>query len=251
MKHRSGDPGFVTARPVAHRGLHDAARGIIENMPAAIDAALAGGFAIEVDLQASADGEAMVFHDFTLDRLTQRSGPVGALTAAALAQVPFKATADRMMRLSDLLDRVAGRVPLLIEIKSDFSGDTRLAAHAAQVVAAYDGPAALMSFDPAQVETVRMAAPAVPRGIVAEHRYDHPDWSALPARARFCLGNLLHWPRSRFQFVAYRVADLDALAPRLARRLGPPLLAWTVRTPQDRAQAQHRADQMIFEGFVP
>lgn len=214
MKHRSGDPGFVTARPVAHRGLHDAARGIVENMPAAIDAALAGGFAIEVDLQASADGEAMVFHDLTLDRLTQRSGPVGALTAAALAQVPFKATADRMMRLSDLLDRVAGRVPLLIEIKSDFSGDHL-------------------------------------RGIVAEHRYDHPDWSALPARARFCLGNLLHWPRSRFQFVAYRVADLDAPAPRLARSLGLPLLAWTVRTPQDRAEAQHRADQMIFEGFVP
>jgi glycerophosphoryl diester phosphodiesterase len=251
MKSRSGDFGFLTARPVAHRGLHDAGRGVVENMPAAIDAALDGGFAIEVDLQASADGEAMVFHDFTLDRLTERAGPVRALAAAALTEVPFKGTAERMMRLSELLDRVAGRAPLLIEIKSDFSGDTRLAVRAAQVVAAYDGPAALMSFDPAMIETVRRAAPAVPRGVVAEHHYDHPDWTALSARSRFCLGNLLHWPRSRFQFVAYRVADLGAPAPRVARGLGVPLLAWTVRTPQQRTQAARGADQMIFEGFVP
>ncbi|MFG1358249.1 glycerophosphodiester phosphodiesterase family protein [Xanthobacter pseudotagetidis] len=245
------DLGFLTARPVAHRGLHDAARGVIENSPSAVDAALAGRFAIEVDLQASADGEAMVFHDFTLDRLTERAGPVRALTAAALREVPFKGTGDRMMRLGDLLERVARRAPLLIEIKSDFSGDTRLAARAARVIAAYDGPAALMSFDPELIETVRRVAPSVPRGVVAERRYDHRDWSALSARRRFCLGHLLHWPRSRFQFVAYRVADLDAPAPRLARSLGLPLLAWTVRTPQDRAQAGQRADQMIFEGFVP
>ncbi|MEP9347645.1 glycerophosphodiester phosphodiesterase family protein [Xanthobacter sp. KR7-225] len=245
------DPGFLTARPVAHRGLHDAARGIVENSASAVDAAMAGGFAIEVDVQASADGEAMVFHDFALDRLTAACGPLNALAADALRAVPFKATADRMMRLSDLFDRVAGRVPLLIEIKSDFSGDTRLAARAAQLACAYGGPVALMSFDPAMVAAVHAAAPTVPRGMVAERHYRPPGWPAVTARRSFCLGNLLHWPQSRFQFVAYRVADLDAAAPRLARGLGMPLLAWTVRTPDERAQAMRGADQMIFEGFVP
>lgn len=251
MTHHLGRLAFLTARPVAHRGLHDAARGIVENAPSAIDAAVAGGFAVEVDVQASADGEAMVFHDFTLDRLTAGTGPLRALDAAALSQIVFRGTADPLMRLPDLLDRVAGRVPLLIEIKSDFSGDTRLAARAAALVAAYNGPAALMSFDPRMLATVRETAPAVPRGIVAEHHYRCPDWDRLSAPRRLCLGHLLHWPRSRFQFVAYKVADLDAPAPRMARALGFPLLTWTVRTQEERARAARRADQIVFEGFVP
>lgn len=242
---------FLTARPVAHRGLHDAKAGIVENTPSAVGAAVAAGYAIEVDIQLSADGEAMVFHDFTLDRLTQGAGPVSALGAEELEEVPFKGTTDRMMRLVDLLEQVRGRAPLLIEIKSAFTGDTRLAARAARLVAAYDGDAALMSFDPAMVATVGEEAPAVARGIVAELHYDHAEWAALPGSARFALGHLLHWPHSRFQFVAYKVADLGALAPRLAHLLGMPLLAWTVRTPADVALVRRHADQMIFEGFRP
>ncbi|MFS8038417.1 glycerophosphodiester phosphodiesterase family protein [Xanthobacter sp. AM11] len=246
-----GDLHWLTARPVAHRGLHDAARGIIENAPAAMDAAIAAGLAIELDLQASADGEAMVFHDFTLDRLTAETGPVAARTAAELAGIAFRGTPDRILPLPQLLARVAGRVPLVIEIKSAFDGDTRLAARAAQLVAAYGGPAALMSFDPEMLVEVRRRAPAVVRGIVAEGRYGAPEWPRMGTLEGFCLANLLHWPRSRFQFVNYRVADLGGAAPRLARRLGVPLLTWTVRTPEQRALAARRADQMVFEGFRP
>src|SRR4051812_13219109 len=108
-------PDWLTARPVAHRGLHDAARGIIENMPGAVQAAVAGNFSIEVDIQLSADGEAMVHHDNALGRLTEGTDALLGKTAAELKAVPFKGTAERMMTLSDLCTLVAGRVPLVIE----------------------------------------------------------------------------------------------------------------------------------------
>ena len=102
-------PDWLTARPVAHRGLHDRARGIIENMPGAAQAAIAGNFAIEVDMQLTADGEAMVHHDDALGRLTEGSGALLGKTAAELKAVTFKDTAERMMSLGDLCD--AGRRP--------------------------------------------------------------------------------------------------------------------------------------------
>src|SRR5882757_9473503 len=119
-------PDWLTARPVAHRGLHDLARGIIENMPGAIRAAIDGNFSIEVDLQLTADGEAMVHHDDALGRLTEGSGALKDKTAAQLKQVVFKDTPERMMSLGDLCTLVAGRVPLVIEVKSHFDGDRKL-----------------------------------------------------------------------------------------------------------------------------
>src|ERR1700726_474421 len=115
-------PDWLTARPVAHRGLHDNAAGVVENTASAFAAAIVGGFAIETDLQISSDGEAMVHHDFALGRLTLGSRPLGsrqlaAMTAAGLKEVPFKATADRMMTLGELLNFVGGRTPMLIELK--------------------------------------------------------------------------------------------------------------------------------------
>ncbi len=103
-------PEWLTARPVAHRGLHDRARGVVENMPSAFQAAIAGNFAIELDVQLTADGEAMVHHDDVLGRLNEGSEKLTALTAAQLKQVPFKDTADRMITLGELCDLTAGRV---------------------------------------------------------------------------------------------------------------------------------------------
>ena len=101
---------WLTARPVAHRGLHDAAAGVIENTPSAFAAAVAGNYAIECDIQLSADGEAMVFHDDTLERLTEGSGRARCPGAPALKRVAFRATADRMITLGELCELVAGRV---------------------------------------------------------------------------------------------------------------------------------------------
>src|SRR6266853_2092973 len=119
-------PDWLTARPIAHRGLHDRARGIIENMPAAAQAAISGGFGIECDIQLTADGEAMVHHDDALGRLTEGSGALLGMTAGDLKAVRFKDTAERMMSFGDLCALVQGRVPLLIEVKSHFDGDRRL-----------------------------------------------------------------------------------------------------------------------------
>src|ERR1700712_5471155 len=109
-------PDWLTARPVAHRGLHDAARGIIENMPGAAAAAVAANFAIGCDIQITADGEAMVHHDDALGRLTEGSGALLGKTAAELKRVVLKDTRERMMSLGNLCALVAGRIPLLIEV---------------------------------------------------------------------------------------------------------------------------------------
>ena len=245
-------PAWLTARPVAHRGLHDAARGIIENMPAAAEAAIAGNFSIECDVQLTADGEAMVHHDDALGRLTEGSGALLEKTAAELKAVPFKDTAERMMSLGDLCALVNGRVPLVIEVKSHFDGDRKLVRRMAQVLASYSGPAVGMSFDPDQVLALREAMPDRPRGVVAQRDYDDGHWTNLTPDQRQSMLHLRHAFHTRPHFVAYWVNQLPAPAPWIARKVfGLPLLTWTVRTPEQRQRAARYADQMIFEGFVP
>jgi glycerophosphoryl diester phosphodiesterase len=245
-------PDWLTARPVAHRGLHDAARGIIENMPAAAQAAISGNFGIECDIQLTSDGEAMVHHDDALGRLTEASGALLGMTAAELRAVRFKDTPERMMSLGDLCALVRGRVPLVIEVKSHFDGDRKLVARMAEVLAAYSGPAVGMSFDPDQVLALRQMMPALPRGIIAEREYTAADWPEASAAQRQGMLHLRHALRTRPQFVAYGVDDLPAVAPWIARNLfGLPLLTWTVRSKEQRERAARYADQMIFEGFLP
>lgn len=245
-------PDWLTARPVAHRGLHDVSRGVVENMPAAARAAMAGNFSIELDIQLTADGEAMVHHDDELGRLTEGSGPLRARTAAELRQVVFKNTSERMMSLADLCALVAGRVPLVIEVKSHFDGDRRLVQRMADVLSSYDGPAAGMSFDPDQVLALRELIPSRPRGIVAERHYTEADWPATTPDQRAAMSYLRHAFRTRPHFVAYWVNELPAPAPWIARNIFRcPLLTWTVRTAEQRVRADRYADQMIFEGFHP
>jgi glycerophosphoryl diester phosphodiesterase len=251
MRDLMRDLGWLIARPVAHRGLHDAKAGIIENTPSAFAAAVAANYAIECDLQVSADGEAMVHHDDALGRLTEGAGRLDALTSAALKRVAFKATADRMISIGELCDLVAGRVTLVVELKSGRVGDDRLTKRAAAVLSAYAGPCALMSFDPCQILPLRTIAPDLTRGIVAE------KWSSKKVdREHASPRRALAYPRdllaARPQFIAYSVKDLPAALPLAARRLcGMPLLTWTVRSAEDRARAQRYADQMIFEGIRP
>jgi glycerophosphoryl diester phosphodiesterase len=242
---------WLTARPIAHRGLHDAARGIVENTASAVAAAVAAGYGIEVDLQLSRDGEAMVHHDDVLGRLTEGSGPLAAMSAAELKQVQFRATTDRMMTLGELCDLVGTRATLLLEIKSRFDRDARLIARVVEVLAAYAGPVAAMSFDPYVVTELRRRAPHLWRGIVAERRFDHSEWRQMSFWQRRGMAHLLHAPVTRPDFVAYRVDDLPAPATWLARVLDMPVFTWTVRTPAQRKRAARWADQMIFEGFRP
>jgi glycerophosphoryl diester phosphodiesterase len=241
---------WLIERPIAHRGLHG--NGLVENTLGAAAAAVAANYGIEVDLQLSADGEVMVFHDTTLDRLTKSSGPIAAKSSAELKAVAFRDGSEHIPTLQELLDTVAGRTPLVLELKSEGGSDTRLPARVAKILLGYAGPVAAMSFDPETVIALRKFAPGLPRGIVAERYYDHPDWKGLTSSQKIWLGNLLHIPKTSPHFIAYYVRDLPATAPLLARYLlGMKLLTWTVRSESDRKRAGRWANQVIFEGFRP
>ena len=247
------DLGWLVARPIAHRGLHDLAAGVIENSPSAAQAAIAGGFGIECDVQLTADGEAVVFHDFVLDRLTGETGAVVERKAEALSAITLKGSNDPILTLSAFLDLIGGRVPLVIEIKSRFDGNLALTRRTVEVVAGYrDHPIVIKSFDPAIVTALRELAPDIPRGIVAMNAYDYGDYDRLSPERKHALANLLHFTESRPHFLSWKVVDLESAAPYLCRNaLGLPLMSWTVRTPEERQRAAKYADQMVFEGFRP
>jgi glycerophosphoryl diester phosphodiesterase len=243
---------WLTARPVAHRGLHDEANGIIENTTSAVRAAIEANYGIEVDLQITADGEAVVQHDDVLGRLTDGEGRLDAMTVAEIKRVPFRGSADRIMTLGELCDLVAGRITMLLELKSRFDGDGRLPARVCSVLAGYRGPVAPMSFDPMQLAALRRHAPQLVCGVIAAKYRPHPYWDLMQPWTRKTMAYLLPAISARPQFVAYSVGDLPALAPLAARHiLGLPLLTWAVRTPAEREVATRWADQMIFEGFRP
>ena len=243
---------WLVARPIAHRGLHEAAAGVIENTASAFTAAIAGDYGIECDLQISADSEAMVHHDDALGRLTEGSDRLAEMSAAAIQAVRFKASADHILTLGELCDLVAGRVLLLLELKSRFDGDLRLAQRVPEILKRYAGPVAVMSFDPDLIAALRQVAPALTRGIVAERHYAEAEWAALPASRKRQLAWFTHAPRTRPQFIAYAVHDLPAPVPAIARAVfGLPLLTWTVRSEADRRRAARWADQIIFESWRP
>jgi len=189
-----------------------------------------------------------VYHVDALDRLTEGHGRLDATTTAELKRVAFKATGDRLITLGELCDLVAGRTTLLIEMKSRFDGDRRLVSRVASVLSDYRGPAAVMSFDPAQIADLRAIAPGLPRGMAAEKQ----GWGKVAAAPKRAVTTFAQVLSARPQFIAYAVRDLPALLPAVARSvLRLPLLAWTVRNADDRHKAVRYADQMIFEGFRP
>lgn len=249
-------PDWLTARPIAHRGLHDRRKGVIENSAAAAVAAIAGGFAIECDVQLSADGEAMVFHDFSLDRLTPETGPLLARTAAELSGIQLTDTRDTICTLADFLALIDRRTPLVCEIKSAFDGDMRLAARTAEVVRSQAGPVALKSFDPAVLSFLRREAAAldivhIPVGLVAEAAYRDGDWSKLNPTQVADMTSLTHWSSTRPDFLSWRVDDLPHAATSVCRALNVPVMCWTVRRPDQLRRGRAFADQIVFEGFSP
>lgn len=245
------DLGWLTARPIAHRGLHGPSPGVVENCPRAFEAAIAGNYAIECDVQPTADGEAIVFHDSTLDRLTGETGRVDQRTATALKAAAFRATDDRMITLAELFAQVRGRVPLVVEIKSEFDGKLALTRRVAELAAGYRGPLALMSFDPVPVAWLKEHAPALVRGIVAESHYAGAHWARLPIPMREELASLAHRDRTDPDFLSWRVADLpNATTDHFRGTLGRPVICWTVRTDDERVIAARHADQVTFEGYL-
>ncbi|MEF2073248.1 glycerophosphodiester phosphodiesterase family protein [Consotaella aegiceratis] len=236
-----GSLDFLTRRPIAHRGLHDGNQTVWENTMSAFRAARDAGFGIECDVHLSADDVPVVFHDSTLDRVTNETGRLCDRTAGELAKIAVGGTADHIPSLTDLLDLVAGAVPLVIEMKSDSAtNDAHFLATLLPLVAGYGGPLALMSFDEGLIAQALAAHPPCPIGLTAEGTA--PAEFARHRRVfergcSFVSYNVHHLPNP---FISW-VRDDEKL----------PVICWTVRTPQDVAVSNAHADQMTFEGLRP
>lgn len=252
MAWRPNAPDWLMARPIAHRGLHDVSRGIIENSVAAARRAIERDYAIECDVQLSQDGEAIVFHDKTLARLLGMPGEIGALTAQDLARCAYTGSSERVATLPDFFEAIAGRVPLIVELKSRFDGDARLAARVAHLAETYAGPLALKSFDPQVLCSLRGLKVGTPLGRVAQAHYCAADWPELCDEARKTLEALVDFPRGQPDFLSWHVGDLPHAVPLLCRAgMGMKVMAWTVRDAAERDNALKCADQIVFEGFEP
>ena len=225
----------------AHRGLH--LPGVPENSLSAFRGAIERGLGIECDVQRSTDGQAMVFHDFELDRLTTETGPLGVRRAEDLARIELSGSQDRIPTLKRMLDEVAGRVPILIEIKGrrgSFKHAGALCQAVRRVLEGYTGPHAIMSFDPRVVRWFANRSPLTVRGLVVTEE----NAKALPGRIR---RRLALW-HARPDFLAYDIRDLPSRFAAGQRKRGLPVLTWTVRSPEHRERAAEHADAPIAEG---
>ncbi|HEY0411771.1 MAG TPA: glycerophosphodiester phosphodiesterase family protein [Allosphingosinicella sp.] len=228
-------------RPFAHRGLHGPERP--ENSRAAFEAAIAGGFGIELDVQIAGDGTAIVFHDYELDRLTGSTGRVADLTGEALAGLRLLGTAETIPVLADVLTLIAGRVPLLIEVKSPDRHVVPLCRAVARALEGYAGAVGIMSFNPEVGRWFARHAPGRLRGLVVT------ESGKRGLRGR--LERAFSFRRAHADFLAYDVRDLGSAFAVRKRRAGVPVFTWTVRTAEDRARAAAQADQIIFEEAAP
>ena len=196
----------------------------------------------------------IVFHDETLNRLVAGRGPVAGLTAADLKRLRYRNSDTHVLTFTELLDLVDGRVPLLVEIKSEWDApDTAFLKKISKLASAYKGTIALMSFDPDVMTVVRELAPDVMRGIVSGSYVGSGWWNRKISRARGArLRDLLESGPVAPDFFAYQIGALPAPVTEFTRTvLGLPLFTWTVRTAKDRQTAAKYADAMIFEGFEP
>ena len=226
----------LTALSFAHRGLHGAQ--IVENSRAAFEAAIAAGFGIELDVQASRDGDAFVLHDATLDRLTDSQGAVAQRSSAELRSIRLKESTETVPTLAEIVQLVGGRTPLLIEVKASGRRVTGLCRSVFRALHGYTGSAGVMSFNPEVPRWFASHSPSTLRGLVV---------TEAGRRFRGIVERRVALWRGRPDFLAYDIRDLPSRSAERARARGLPILTWTCRGEADRARAAAHADQVIFE----
>ena len=241
--------------PIAHRGLHDRANGVIENSASAFEAAIAGGFAIECDVQLTADGVPVIFHDDDMKRLLGKDGLVADVQSADILSATLldSAAGDRPQKFGDFLAQIAGRALLQIELKHqrDAHGTQLLARSVAEALKTYEGPVTIESFDPNLLTAIRQFGFTGPRGIIT-YDYARTDWDPeLTEAQRYTLRHLLHWHETQFDFISCHQEALELPAIIFWRALGKPVTAWTIRSQDEADKAAPFVDQVVFEGFAP
>ena len=249
----TGLPQEFLARPIAHRGLHDTRDGRVENSRAALQAAIDHGYGIEIDVQLTRDDAAVVFHDYELERLTEGVGRVRTRTVSDLSTLKLKGGNETVPSLREILDLVAGRVPLLVEIKDQDGalGEEvgTLEAAVAKEFDGYSGPLAVMSFNPNSVSAMQALAPEVPRGLVTDAFYADV-WNA-PRERLEKLAGIVDYDRVGASFISHNRQFLSMPVVSELKSRGVPILCWTIRTPEEEAAARAFADNVTFEGYLP
>ncbi|MBS3848363.1 glycerophosphodiester phosphodiesterase [Devosia sp. BSSL-BM10] len=242
-------------RPIAHRGLHDKAAGIIENSASAFEAAIAGDFAIECDVQLTRDSVPVVFHDDAMERLIGLPGPIADASADQVTGTALlgSAAGDKPQRFTNFLAQISGRTLLQIELKQqrDATSTQLLARSVAESLADYAGPVTIESFDPALLTAIRECGFGGPRGIITYAYPDDDETSQLNDEQRYTLRHLLHWHETQFDFISCHHLALELPAIKFWRALGKPVTAWTIRSKVEAAAARPHMDQIVFEGFNP
>lgn len=246
-------PKAFLGTPIAHRGLHDKNKGRPENSRASVRAAIEAGYGIEIDLQMSSDGQALVFHDYDMTRLTGQSGPVRQLTAVqAAGRALAHGDGEGIPTLPEILELIAGRTHLLIELKDQDGGMGAdiglLERDTAKALREYRGPVAVMSFNPHSVAALAELAPDLPRGLVTSS-YRSSEWF-LPQATCDKLRGIPDFDRVGASFISHEVEDLER--PRVAelKARGVPVLCWTVKSPEQETEARKVADNVTFEGYM-
>ena len=245
----------ILKRPIAHRGLHNRDKGVIENSKTAFAQAIKAGYGIECDLQLSGDGVPMVFHDAELSRLTRQAGKISSLSARQICRIKLTASkrGDTPQTFSEFLSQVDGAVPIVIELKKQSDGrNQQLAVAAVEAAKDYKGSIAFKSFYPSILSAVRTAGFSGPIGIiVTKITSDNDHFKELNVLERTIVHNLLHYPQSRFDFISSNYKALDLPAIRFLRKLGFPVMTWTISSFEIAQKTRGHADQLVFENYLP
>lgn len=231
--------GWLTARPIAHRGLHDVGDGVFENTLTSFKRAISANYAIECDLQFSADGIPMVFHDYQLDRLCNLNGDVRAKMASELSALRVGGTDDHIPTLAQTLHLVKGQVPLIIELKGRANDDDGFAGAVLDELENYKGQVALMSFNHHILRDLHALKCSYPLGLTAKGKEPETFFTHEEALS------------FGVEFISYYHEDLPNPFIEAQRKKNIAIITWTVRNSDQKANSDAYADQITFEGFNP
>jgi glycerophosphoryl diester phosphodiesterase len=246
-------PKSFLARPLAHRAYHDKAHGRVENSLSAVKSAIEHGYGIEIDVQLASDGVAMVFHDYDLRRLTIEQGPLAQRSSAQLAQIPLMGDSTMIPTLAQVMDLVAGRVPVLIELKDQDGGlgpnTGPMGKAVAQVLEPYKGPVAVMSFNPHAMAEMGRLLPDVPRGLTTG-LFNPTDWPTIAQPTLERLSQIPDYSHVGASFISHYHQELDHPRVSELNTQGAAILCWTIRSTEQATAAREYADNITFEGYA-